>query len=255
MVVTHVNYRFSIGFLIRWLATVLFNRRRAIAGDAERELARYRLAPQAIDDHLVPAQGPFITVINHYERPGLRMWWSVLFVSLLLARRGAPPTRWMMTDRFHGYRVLGVPVPDALISGLLHRVARTYGLLLVNREEIGPRATMLRRAFRVLHSDGECVGIAPEAGNAEGLTGALVPAMPESGTVLAWLSHGEIPILPIGVWEDEEGRLTARFGEPFTLERTRGTDSSDPEALTDEIMHAVAALLPSEFRGAYSAGA
>ena len=254
MLVTHVNYRFSIGFVIRWLATALLSRRRAIARDAERELARYRPAPQAIDDHLVPARGPFIAVINHYERPGLRMWWSVLFVSLVLARRGAPPTRWMMTDRFHGYRVLGVPVPDALISGLLRLVARTYGLLLVSREEIAPRAPMLRRAFRVLHSDGECVGIAPEAGNAEGLTGALVPAMPGSGAVLAWLSHGEIPILPIGVWDDERGRLTARVGQPFTLERPRGSDR-DLEALTDEIMHAVAVLLPAELRGAYSARA
>ena len=39
------------------------------------------------------------------------------------------------------------------------------------------------------------------------------------------------------------------------LERTRGIDSSDAEALTDEIMHAVAALLPSEFRSAYSSRA
>jgi hypothetical protein len=96
---------------------------------------------------------------------------------------------------------------------------------------------------------------ASEACNAEGLTGALVPARPEFGPALERLSCGEITILPIRVCEDEEGRITARLGGPFMPEWTRGGDNSDPEPLTDKIMHAVAARLPSEVPGAYGARA
>jgi hypothetical protein len=115
---------------------------------------------------------------------------------------------------------------------------------------------MLREAYRVLHSEGRPLGIAPEGANAEGRTGALGPAVPGSGEVIAWLSHGEIPILPVGVYDDEDGRLTARFGEPFTLLRRPGGGAErDADALTERVMLAIAELLPGELRGVYAAGA
>ena len=250
------TYRFSPGFVLRWLATAALRRRRDAARDGAAEFARCRPPPRAIDLDHVPQQGPFIVVMNHYERPGLRMWWSAWLVSSMVGRRrAAPGIRWMITDRFSGYRLLGITVvPEAAIARLLRLVARSYELLLVSRERVGPRAPMLREAYRALHVDGRPVGLAPEAGNAEGVSPAMVRAVAGSGSVIAWLSAGRVPVVPVAVYEDEAGALTARFGPPFTLQRRGGRNGErDTEALTDRVMLAVAALLPVRLRGAYGA--
>ena len=51
--------------------------------------------------------------------------------------------------------------------------------------------------------------------------------------------------MPVAFFEDDEARLVARFGEPFTLDRMR--DDEGAEA----VMGAVAALLPPELHGVY----
>ena len=250
------TYRFSPGFVLRWLATAALRRRRDAARDGAAEFARHRRPPHAIDVDNVPQRGPFIVVMNHYERPGLRMWWSAWLISVLVGgRRSGPGIRWMITDRFSGYRLLGITVvPEAAIAWFLQRVARSYELLLVSREQVGPRAPMLREAYRALHVDGRPVGLAPEAGNAEGVSPAMVRAVPGSGEVIAWLSAGRVPVVPVAVYEDEAGALTARFGPPFTLQRRGGRDGErDAEAITERVMLAVAALLPPGLRGAYGA--
>ena len=249
-----VTYRFSPGFTLRWLATAPLGRRRDAARDGRTELARYGPA-RVIDGDHVPEQGTFIVVMNHYERPGLRVWWGAWLVSVAIAqRRPGPGIRWLITDRFGSYRLFGlIPIAEAAMALFLRSVARTYQLLIVTRWEVGPRAPMLREAYRSLHARGRPIGITPEAGNAEGGGLGLAPAVPESGPAIAWLSRGAAPILPAAVYEDADGRLTVRFGAPFTLERpARAAD--DPGALTERVMRALAELLPAELRGAYDAG-
>ena len=244
------SYGFSPGFLVRWFATAPFGRRRSPAEDGASLLARYPAARVVGLDH-VPQDGPFIVVANHYERPGMNVWWVALLVSkLLMEHRGGAPIRWMITDRFASYRFFGlIPLPERLMALFLRIVARSYELLLVARDEVGPRAPMLREAHRTLHREGRPLGIMPEAGNAEAGGLGLAPVTAESGAALAWLSRGEAPLIPVGVFDDADGRLAAVFGEPFTLARP-GRDE-DTAALTDRVMWAVAALLPPELRGVY----
>ena len=252
------NYSFSPGFTLRWLATGPLGRRRDAAVDGQRELARYEPAAHAIGSERIPQRGAFIVVMNHYERPGLRVWWSAWLVSTMVAqRRPGPGIRWLITDRFGSYRLFGLlPIPEATIARFLRLIARTYELLIVTRREVGPRAPVLREAYRCLHSRGRPIGITPEGGNA--LEGpGLAPAVPESGAAIAWLSRGTVPVLPVGVYEDAAGRLTARFGAAFTLERpARGAGAEhEAEALTERVMRALAELLPPDLHGVYGAAA
>lgn len=252
------DYSFSRRFVLRWLATAALGRRRDAAADGRRELARYEPTPHVIGSEQILERGPFIVVMNHYERPGLRVWWAAWLVSTAVAqRRSEAGIRWLITDRFGGYRLFGVlRVPETLVVRFLRLIAGTYELLVVTRREVGPRAPVLREAYRSLHSRSRPIGVTPEAGNAREGPG-LAPAVPESGPAIAWLSRGTAPVLPVGVYEDADGRLTARFGATFTLDRPeRGDGAGDAvRATTERVMRAVARLLPPELHGAYDGGA
>ncbi len=58
------------------------------------------------------------------------------------------------------------------------------------------------------------------------------------------LSHGELPVVPVGVFE-AGATLVAHVGAAYTLER------GDPPALLDRVMRSIAELLPAELRGPY----
>ncbi|MCY3657191.1 MAG: 1-acyl-sn-glycerol-3-phosphate acyltransferase [Chloroflexi bacterium] len=239
------SYQFSPGFFVRWLFTVLVLRRRLHAGRNALEMLAGKPRPRVEGLERLPASGPCVVVMNHYERPGLRVWWGVaLATAAVWQRRGDPPMRWLMTDRFEGFRIAGLRWPDVFMAWMLGRVAWAYGHLPVPKPEgdAAPRALVLREARRALR-DGGVVGVTPEA--ASGYGPELAVAWPGSGAAIAWLSGGKVPIVPVAFFEDDEARLVARFGEPFTLDRMR--DDEGAEA----VMGAVAALLPPELHGVY----
>jgi hypothetical protein len=79
------------------LAAIL-GRRRSLAADAPRVIARYRRPPRIEGAENIPADRPCILVVNHYERPGLWVGWIVAAVSATVAARrppGANETRWI----------------------------------------------------------------------------------------------------------------------------------------------------------------
>ena len=241
------SYSFSLGYLVRWLVGVAVLRRQRHLGPDVREMLRgVEPLPCVQGIEHVPREGPCIVVMNHYERPGLRVWWCAALVSAALsARRGGdPPLHWLITDRFEGFRFAGLPLPDRLMAWLLGKIGGAYGFLLVARPggEAQSRSALLREARGTLR-EGAVLGITPEAASGSGPQ--LAAAWPGSGAALSWLSSGTTPLVPVAVRDDEVGALVATFGEPFTLER-----ASDEEGAR-AVMGAVAALLPPELRGLY----
>jgi 1-acyl-sn-glycerol-3-phosphate acyltransferase len=74
-----------------------------------------------------------------------------------------------------------------------------------------------------------------------------------------------VPVVPVGIVGTTDDfleralhfkrpRLEMRIGEPFTLPGVQGKGSERREALqanADQIMQAIAALIPPEYRGVY----
>jgi len=141
---------------------------------------------------------------------------------------------------------------------LTKRVASVWDLVLVTPPAVAhgrtdrKRYTLLRLLRLLKHEDGRdvCLVLMPEGD--EGGTAELIDALPGSGRALAALSARHVPIVPTAVW-DEDGRLYANFGEPFSLqipplEKTREA----VDTLTRQtVMEHIAALLPPALRGKY----
>lgn len=247
-------YTFPPRFLAEWLLSMLLGRRRSLGEDGARLLRPYPTAVFGLE-HL-PARGPFLVVMNHYERPGMGVWWPSLLVSRsLLERRGVSSPHWLITNRFYRFRFRGVRFPDRLVGWFLARVGARYGLILVSRPqaEAAGRAVALRQARRYLDAgDPEPIASTPEGEQGGGRS--LGHAVPSSGKALAWLSRSSRPIIPVGVYEEAHGRLVARFGPPFTLDWPGLREARAQQAqLTERVMRAVAAELPEGLRGPYVA--
>lgn len=260
------TYGFPPLFMATWLATLPRGRPRNLGVEATRLLAGRAPPPVALGtEHVPPAGTPFVLAMNHYERPGLNVWWGAMWVSAILwrARGEQPPVRWLVADRIYGYRVAGLRIPDAAMAWLLRRVARRYGALPVARdsEARDSRARALRLAgSALLGAEARPVGITPEAGRGGGTK--LVPPEPNAGLAIAWLARRGIPVLPVGIFEaavphsrpDDPGlpALTARVGPPLSLPWPRpGEPRARREALGETVMRAIAAQLPPALRGPY----
>ena len=241
------SYGFSLGYIVRWLFSVaVLRRRRRLSRDSRAMLRGGPPRPRVHGIEQVPREGPCIVVMNHYERPGLRVWWCAALVGAVLATRRAeePPVHWLITDRFERFRYFGLPMPDRLMAWLLGKIGEAYGLLLVAKPDsaVRSRSALLREAREILRA-GAVLGVTPEAASGSGPE--LAAAWPGSGASLSWLSSGATPLVPVAVHDEEDGALVAHFGAPFTLER-----ASDEEGAR-AVMGAVAALLPPELRGVY----
>lgn len=184
----------------------------------------------------VPPIGPALVVANHlhnadpvliiaaYTRPVLFMAKKELF--------SVPVIRWFV---------------------------RQSGAFPVDRGK--PDRAALRQAERLL-SEGMLVGIFPEG--TRSVTGGL--SAPHPGVALLALRAG-VPVIPTAIWGTEvlpfngyKGRVrgrgwprvTVRIGEPFRIAVHHGAGQRRPlEEVAEEIMLAIARLLPPEYRGIY----
>lgn len=250
-------HTFSARWIVGFFASAAMGRRRSLARDGLRDMAKWRPPPRVVGDEHIPADGPFIVAMNHYERPGLRVWWAgILVAAAILRRRGEEPAvRWLTADRLYRFRIGPIRAPDALVRWLLALIAYEYSFIPVHRERAGFRVGALREARAVLRGRGRApprpIGVTPEGATGGGrVLGAPWPA---SGIALAWLSRGSVPVLPVGVFEDDAGRMTARFGRPFTMAWPGLRQARrDQAALAAQAMREIAVLVPAGLRREYA---
>lgn len=182
----------------------------------------------------LPQQGPLLVVVNHFS-----------FLDSAIVVRVTP---WPL-------EVLGgVRMPHA--PGWAIRILNLWGSLSVHRGT-GARGA-LRAAEAVLAQDG-VVGMAPEGG-----AWATVLRPPRPGAAFLAVRSGA-RILPIGIdgahnalatlKKGQRPRITVRIGQPFgpLHAGARGHQRRKQlDALGDQIMTHIAALIPPERRGFYS---
>jgi hypothetical protein len=250
------SYDFPRLFVARWVASMLLMQPRVLYADATTLLRGRNIAVRGVDR--LPAEAPFILAMNHYERAGLGVWWPAFLVTLAIGgSRPGHTVVWLITNRFYRFRLRGTRLPDRMVSWFLARVAARYGLILVARPQAAAmgRAIALRRARRMLEARApRVVASTPEGDHATGVK--LTEPVPTSGTALAWLARGGVPIVPAGVYEDADGTLVAQFGHPFMLPWPGLRDARRMrQTFADNVMRAIAGCLPEANRGPYADGA
>ncbi|MCI0476990.1 MAG: hypothetical protein L0Y55_12145 [Anaerolineales bacterium] len=215
--------------------------------------------PRVLHPKNIPPASPFILTINHYDRPGLGAWWVVAaLVTAIAARRARDPCEIhfaMAREWWYpgGWRKW---IKQPLTRWFFGQIGKAYGMILLppvlEQEEFrGTGALAIRGALALTRGENpELVGIAPE-GNTGASFGLRQPPR-GAGLFLLLLTRDHIPILPAGIFEDDDNALTVKFGAPFALRVPRDLPRDERDArAARQVMIGIGKLLPERMWGAY----
>ncbi|TAK58058.1 MAG: hypothetical protein EPO22_11415 [Dehalococcoidia bacterium] len=232
-------------------ACLVLGIRRSFTRDGIAFMRLNRSRPRRIEgvEH-IPLEGPFIVVMNHFSRRGLRPFHCAMAIAEAVAgvRPDAAEIRWAFTSEYVDLRIGPLTVPVWLLRWIFGRVARMYGLVTIARREelVMGRATALRQMARILAK--EPIGITPEGLESNGV---LIRPQPGTGLFLASVEGHRAPLLPVGLFEDGD-TFCVRFGAPFRIDLPRGVGRAEQDrAASDQVMLAIGRELPPPYWGAY----
>ena len=249
---------FGPRLLLEIVWAVLRGERRSLAGDAARLVALMDPPPRVAGRHLVPARGPFLLVANHFQVPGVWVGWAALAIANAVAGARAPGSHelhWMVLSEWRWFEAWGRWLPNPISSLLFPRAAKVWGMIATpsRPSDTAGRARALRQVLTYLGhgrrgGPAEPVALFPE-GTA---TVALGEAKPGTGAFLARVSRLGVPILPVGVCQ-EDGALVVRFGPPFLLDGPAPDGAADMDgSVRRQVMLAIGRLLPQRLWGTYA---
>jgi 1-acyl-sn-glycerol-3-phosphate acyltransferase len=190
-----------------------------------------RIETEALD--LVPATGPLILVCNHI---------NFMEVPLVFTHLQPRP-------------VTGFAKSETWDNPLLRPLFNLWGAIPIRRGEADLAA--IRKGMQAL-KEGKIIAISPEGTRSgDGRLGRGIP-----GVVILALNSGA-PLLPLVYYGSESLRpnllrlrrtdFHIRVGQPFYLDAGGVKTSREVrQAMVDEIMYRLAAILPKEYRGVYA---
>lgn len=243
------DYRLPVLGLIRFVPYFLLARPTSVAGDGRRVM-KANPYPRRIEDlDNVPPEAPFILVMNHYNRRGLRPQICAFIISAAVAevRPGQPEVAWVFAEELEQFIYAPLPVPRWLMRWMFRRIALVYGILAMPREWRRPmeRAAAMRRTVKTLQR--RPIGLTPEGGG----PGILREPPASTGLFLLSLAKAGYPFLPVAVYEEDD-QLVIRFGETFHLALPAAASKEEADRRASEaVMTAIGRLLPERYQGAY----
>lgn len=243
------DYRLPLLGLLRFSLPFFLQRRRSFSQDG-RIIMAANPYPRRIEGlENVPQAGPFILVMNHYNRPGLRPQICAFILSAVIAdqRQGGPEIAWVFAQELEQFIYAPLLVPRRLMRWLFRRLANIYDLVAMPRQWRTPmeRAAALRRLLKTLET--RPIGLTPEAAG----PGILQEPPPGTGLLLLRLARPGYPLLPVGIYEEEDGRLVIRFGPTFHLDVPPAPEEERDRRASDVVMMAIGRLLPRHYQGVY----
>ncbi|MHB1415606.1 MAG: hypothetical protein ACYC1C_10160 [Chloroflexota bacterium] len=252
--------RLGLGFILFAIWALIRGRRRSLADDAQRALARLGRPLRVEGAEHVPAAAPFILVGNHFQAPGLWVGWVALAISDAVAgvrEAGGRDLHWLATSEWRWFEVAGRWVPNPLTSLLFPRAYAVWGLVPTpaNPADVPGRARALRQMIAYLGKPSaaaprpsEPIALFPEG---EATTG-LQEARPGTGAFLERISSRGMALLPVGVYLEGE-TLVIRFGQPFALAAPADIDrDSRDDWARERVMVNIGRLLPCRLWGFYA---
>ena len=255
---TAPGYHYSLRLVIPFLR-VLCGIRSSLSAAAALLLSGAHPAPRVLNPENIPAASPFVLTINHYDRPGLGAWWSAAILATAIAtRRTREPReiRLAMAREWWYPGGFGKFVKQPLTRWFFGQIGKTYGTILLppaldSGQFRGEGTLAIRNALTLTRGKNPAlVGIAPEGHT--GAEFALRHPPPGAGLFLLLLTHDKIPILPAGIFEDDNHALTVKFGAPFNLRVPHALPRHDCDAAAArQVMVAIGNLLPERMWGAY----
>jgi len=122
----------------------------------------------------------------------------------------------------------------------------------VIEEYKGTAAVYLKKILALTRGDHpQLVGLSPEGRTGPNATLCQPPT--GAGLFLELLAHNQIPLLPVGFFQDDENAMVANFGKPFKLNVARHLtrEQRDGEA-SRQAMVEIGKLLPEKMWGEYT---
>jgi hypothetical protein len=245
------KYEYPTHLYFKLIYAMLLRRRRDFHVDALGCIRTLDPPLRILGSEHIPPLGPCLVVMNHYSRPGFRVWWLSMAISSLLTM----PHAWIIASEWTAPGQWYEPLKETWSRFVSQRLAHTYGFLRMppmppRPQDVAERAASVRAALNYVEKTPNAVlCIAPEGRDMpEGRLG-----WPASGTgrFLSLLAECGLLIVPVGGWE-EAGALTVRFGAGYRLEVQRGTRAEVRDRLATEIvMRSLAGLLPESLRGEF----
>jgi hypothetical protein len=245
------NYEFPWLPRIPFAFDFLLARRRSFARDSALVMANNPYPRRFEGFEQLPPASPFVIVMNHYDRPGLRPYHCAMAASVAVAqqRPGQPELGWLLTSEWYSARFGPIPVAVWVTRWAFSRIGRIYNLIVLPRREemVVARASSLHRVFSMLAK--APIAITPEGGGSS----HLIEPPAGSGLFLSILSQRGYPLFPLAVFE-EDSTLVLRLGKPFRLSLPRDLPRDRQDRLArEQMMVALGRLLPREYWGVYAA--
>jgi hypothetical protein len=243
------SYRFPRLALLRLVGSVVAGRTRSFQCEAQRLAAGIdRLRVEGEVPLLQPGARGWLITPNHYYRPGFGMWWMAIAISSCFPLE----IHWVMSSQWRDLRPVRRWTVTPASAYIFPRLARAYNFTCMPAMPPLPgdtreRALAVRRLVQFARTAAyPVIGIAPEG--MDTTTGGLMLPHSGVGRLLLHLSNLGLPLLPVGVFE-EDHCLVVRFGLPYRLEMN-GAAASEiiDRQVGDQVIGAIAALLPEAMR-------